>query len=134
MRLLIMKLILGGFLMVFETISSFLETLSTGSGLWNPLVWGVIAIIAFFIAYILRGFGRKDFKSEKEKAKVFLSGNPELKKEDMHLKSSNVYWGFLESLKWVYNVLEKMHTGNVSDYILWFVVIMGILFIIIGVI
>ena len=67
------------------------------------------------------------------KTKVFLSGNPEYEKELMHIKGSNVYWGFLESLKWVYKIFDKMHTGNVSDYILWFVIIMGVFFILLGV-
>ena len=52
----------------------------------------------------------------------------------MHVKGSNLYWGFNQALKSVYNVLEKMHTGNTSDYVLWFVIIIGILFIVIGVI
>ena len=117
--------------MIFE---SFLETFETGSGLWNPLVWGLIMIIAFLVIYILRGFGKTGHKKDTEQTKVFLSGNPELEKEQMHVKASNVYWGFLESLKWVYKALDKMHTGNVSDYILWFLIIMGLLFVFIGVI
>lgn len=121
-----------------DSFLSFLEslwkTLWTGSGLWNPLVWGVAIVIAFLIIYILRGFGKKEYKEETEQTKVFLSGNPELEKEEMHVKASNVYWGFMESLKWVYKVLDKMHTGNVTDYVLWFIVIMGIFFIIAGVI
>ena len=116
------------------SIYDFLEKLTTDSGLWNPLVWGVAIVIAFLIIYILRGFGKKGCKEETEQTKVFLSGNPEYEKEKMHVKASNVYWGFMESLKWVYKVLEKMHTGNVSDYVLWFVVIMGIFFVILGVI
>ena len=115
-------------------IEQLLETFKTGSGLWNPLVWGVIILIAFLIVYILRGFGKKEFKEKTEQTKVFLSGNPEPEKEQMHVKASNIYWGFLETLKWLYNGLDKMHNGNVSDYILWFVVILGILFVIVGVI
>ena len=115
-------------------LNPFLKTLDTESGFWNPLVWGIAIIIAFLIIYIIRGFGKKGYKKETEQTKVFLSGNPELEKEKMHVGASNVYWGFTESLKWLYNGLEKMHNGNVSDYVLWFVVIMGILFIIVGVI
>jgi C4-dicarboxylate transporter len=116
------------------SIYDFLEKLTTDSGWWNPLVWSVVIVIAFLIIYIIRGFGKKGYKEETEQTKVFLSGNPEYEKEKMHVKASNVYWGFMESLKWVYKVLEKMHTGNVSDYVLWFVVIIGVLFIIMGVI
>jgi len=113
------------------TWESFLETFETGSGFWNPLIWITAIVIAFLVVYILRGYGKKEYKEETEQTKVFLSGNPEYEKEKMHIKGSNVYWGFTESLKWIYKALEKMHTGNVSDYILWFVVIMGILFILV---
>ncbi len=116
------------------TWESFLETFETGSGFWNPLIWITAIIVAFLIIYILRGYGKKEYKENTEQTKVFLSGNPEYEKEQMHIKGSNVYWGFTESLKWVYKTLDKMHTGNVSDYILWFVIIMGILFILVGVI
>jgi hypothetical protein len=116
----------------FET---FLETLKIQDwSLWNPLVWGIAIIIAFLIIYIVRGFGKKGYKEKTEQTKVFLSGNPELEKEKMHVGGSNIYWGFTESLKWLYGSLEKMHTGNASDYILWFIIILGVMFLIIGVI
>ena len=111
----------------------FIKTFETGNGFWNPLLWGIIIVIVFLLIYIIRGIGKKDYKKETEQTKVFLSGNPEYEKEQMHVKASNVYWGFLEFFKGVYKALDKMHTENVSDYILWFVIIMGIFFIILGV-
>ena len=63
----------------------------------------------------------------KKTIQSFLSGNPEYEKEQMKIKSSNVYWGFTEAMKWVYDVLRKMHNGNASDYVLWFVIVMSIL-------
>jgi len=115
----------------FETL---LETLKTGSGFWNPLIWITAIVVAFLIMYILRGFGKKEYKEKTDQTQSFLSGNPEYEKEQMHIKSSNMYWGFTESLKWVYDVLFRMHTGDVSDYVLWFVIVMAFLFILIGVI
>ena len=115
-------------------LDPFINTFETGSGSWNPLIWGLAIIIAFLIIYILRGYGRKDYKEGTGQTQAFLSGNPEYEKEQMHIKGANVFWGFTESLKWLYQKFEKMHTGNVSDYILWFVVIMGIFFIVLGVI
>lgn len=115
-------------------LDPFLNRLDTGSGFWNPLIWIIAIIIAFLIIYIIRGFGNKDYKKQTEQTKVFLSGNPEPEKEKLHVGGSNVYWGFLDSFKWLYKILDRMHTGNVSDYILWFVIIMGILFIVVGVI
>ena len=109
------------------TFESLLETLKTGSGFWNPIVWVIIIAIAFLLVYVIRGLGKKEYKEKTGQTQSFLSGNPEYEKEDMHVKGSNVYWGFTEALKGVYSVLRKMHTGNASDYVLWFVVVMGIL-------
>ncbi|MEF8879654.1 MAG: hydrogenase [Candidatus Thermoplasmatota archaeon] len=112
---------------------AFLETLETGSGFWNPLVWVTGVVVALLIAYIVRGYGNKEYKKDTDQTQSFLSGNPEYEKEQMHVKGQNLFWGFTESLKWVYKALEKFHTGIVNDYILWFVIIMAVFFIILGV-
>jgi len=115
---------------MLDQLYNLLRTIKTGSGFWNPLVLVLIIILAFLVIYVIRGFGKKDYKKGTEQTKVFLSGNIEPEKEDMHVKASNLYWGFLESLKWLYSGLKKMHSGNVSDYVLWFVIVIGILFVI----
>lgn len=115
-------------------IDALLKSLETGSGFWNPLVLGLAIVIASLLIYIIRSFGKKDYKTGTEQTKAFLSGNPEYNKEEMHVKGKNLYWGFTQALKNIYITLEKMHTGNTSDYVLWFVIILGILFIFIGVI
>jgi len=116
-----------------EFLYSLLETLRTGSGVWNPISWIIVFVVAFLVVYIVRGFGKEDSQVKGEKAKVFLSGNPELEKEKMHVGGSNLYWGFTDMLSWVYRGLDKMHNGNVSDYIFWFVIVLGIFFILLGV-
>jgi hypothetical protein len=110
--------------MIFE----FLQTFDTGAGYWNPLVWTLSFIIILLITLIIRGLGNQSYKKRTGQTKVFLSGNEEYEKEQMHVKSNNLYWGWIESMQWFLNVLKKMHTGNVSDYVLWFVIVMGILF------
>jgi hypothetical protein len=115
-------------------LETLIETFQTGSGFWNPIVWIIVILIAFLITYILRGFGNKNYKKGTEQIKSFLSGNPEYEKEKMHVKSSNLFWGFTESLKWIFDILHKMHTGNISDYILWFVIVMAVLFLLVGLI
>ena len=115
-------------------LETLLNTFETGNGFWNPLIWIVVVIIAFLLAYILRGFGKKEYKKETDQVKSFLSGNPEYENEKMHVKGSNIYWGFTESLKWIFDLLKKMHTGDISDYMLWFVIIMAVLFLIVGLI
>ena len=104
--------------------------IETGSGFWIPLLWIAALVIAFLLIYILRGFGKKEYKKDTEQAKAFLSGNPEYEKEQMHVKASNLYWGFIISLKGFYTLLKRMHTGNISDYVLWFIIILAIFLII----
>jgi len=108
-------------------------TLETGSGFWNPIIWIGVIFIALLIAYVIRGFGRRDYKRDTEQTKPFLSGNIEPDKELVHLRAKNLYWGFKETLKGYYEILRKIHNGMISDYVLWFVIIMCILFIVMGV-
>ena len=82
-------------------------TIETGSGFWNPIIWILSIVIALLLVAIIRSFGKKGYKKETEQVKPFLSGNPELQKEQMHVKASNLYWGFTSSLQWVYNSLKK---------------------------
>lgn len=107
--------------------------LYTGSGYWDPIIWGVAILLAVLIVYAIRSFGKKDYKQKTDQTQAFLSGNPEYSSEKMHVKASNVYWGFTETLKWLYKILNRMHTGNVGDYVLWFVIIMAIFIVILGV-
>jgi len=122
---------------MMELLETFIKTLTAINDdirIWNPLIWVLAIIIALLVVYIIRGFGRRDYKEGTGQTQAFLSGNPEYEKEKMHVPGENVYWGFTHALKWVYDIFNKMHTGNVSDYVLWFVVIMGIFFLILGVI
>jgi len=116
------------------TIDQIFNTFDTGNGFWNPVLWLIAFIVIFLLIYILRGFGKNTYKKGTEQTKVFLSGNPEGDKEQLHVKSSNLYWGWMQAMKWVIDVLKAMHTGNVSDYLLWFVVVMGLLFLFVGLI
>jgi len=101
-------------------------TIETGSGFWTPIIWVIAIVVAFLLMYILRSFGNKSYKRETEQVKSFLSGNPEYPKEQMHIKASNLYWGFTKSMEGFYSILKKIHTGNASDYVLWFVIILAI--------
>ncbi|PJB21233.1 MAG: hydrogenase, partial [Euryarchaeota archaeon CG_4_9_14_3_um_filter_38_12] len=65
--------------------------------------------------------------------KPFLSGNPEPEKENVHIRAGNLFWGFTEALKDYYTPAVKEHTGIVNDYVYWFVIVLAVLFIIIGV-
>jgi len=118
---------------MMEFIEPFIKTFQTGNGFWHPIIWVCAIIIAYLIVYILRGMGNKNYKEGTEQTKSFLSGNPEYEKQKMHVKGSNVYWGFTESLDWFFDYLKKIHTGNVSDYVFWFVIVIAILLLAFGI-
>lgn len=94
---------------------------------WEPIIWIISFIIIAIIAYIMRAIGRVDYKRGKQE-KPFLSGM-ELEKEKLHIRASNVYWGFLESLKGYYKLMKKIHTGIINDYVSWFMLITAIIFV-----
>ena len=114
-------------------IDTLLKTLETGSGIWNPLIWILAIVIALLLAYTIRSFGKKGYKEKTGQTQAFLSGNPEYEKEKMHVAGKNLYWGFTETMKNIYNLIEKMHTGNTSAFVLWFVIILAIFFLLLGV-
>ncbi|HNR64840.1 MAG TPA: hydrogenase [Atribacterota bacterium] len=107
--------------------------LETGSGYWNALIWVITAVIIGIGVLWLRNKGQENYKKNTDQTKPFLSGNPEVSKEDSHVGASHIYWGFTEALKKYYEPLVKLHTGNINDYSGWIVLMMAIIFIIVGV-
>ncbi len=109
-----------------------MKTLVTGFGLWNPLVW----VIAFVLVYIgikfLQDHGKPDTEKGGDMVLPFTSGNY-VTDEDVRIKASNVYWGFVEAMKGYYATLSKIHTGIMSDYVYWYIGILAVIIILIGV-
>ncbi len=93
--------------------------LDTGISSWYPLamVAGLIAMAV--IVFIIRMFGRKDFKHSKNKAMPYYSGLAISESE--RVKSTDFFWGFFEAFKGFYEKMGKMHSGNANDYVFWFV-------------
>ena len=105
--------------------------LETGTGVWSALYWILSFAVLFIIVYFIYSLGAKTVKSTGDKGKPFLSGN-EMEKEKIHVKASNIYWGFTEALKSYYTPLKGGHTGNINDYVSWFVVVLAIVLILAG--
>ncbi len=109
-----------------------MKTLVTGFGLWNPFVW----VIAFLLLYVTIKFfqdhGQPDTEKEGDMVLPFTSGNY-LSENDLRIKASNVYWGFIEAMKGYYSTLSKIHTGVMSDYVYWYIGVLAIIIILVGV-
>lgn len=95
-------------------------TLSTPSGYWNPLLWVAFLLLFALVGYLIYSRGNPSHKRG-EQAKPYLSGNEEPGIEELRVRASDIYWGFLEALKCYYSVLMRMHTGDIRDYIYWYI-------------
>ncbi|MEA2022094.1 MAG: hydrogenase [Candidatus Caldatribacteriota bacterium] len=110
-----------------------LSLLETGSGFWSAVIWVIVVLVIGTIVVYIRNKGEAGYKKNTGQDKPFISGNPEISKEDSHLSASHIYWGFTEALKGYYKPLVKMHTGNINDYSSWIITVTAIILIIIGV-
>ncbi len=101
-------------------------TMTTGSGTWNPLLWLLAFAVAGIVSLFIRSKGRKDYKVDSEQDMPFISGNDEPADGGGHIPASNMYWGFLESMKGYYKRVVPLHTGGVTDYLTWFVGVLAL--------
>ena len=100
--------------------------LHTTGGYWDAIAWIIAFIVICIVVYIIRSFGKKGYRKEAEEP--FFSG-VELPTEKTHVRASNIFWGFTESMKGYYGIMEKMHDGIINNYVSWFVFIAVLLFI-----
>ena len=107
----------------------FFQTLQTGAGAWNPLLWLLALVVALGVALAIRSRGRKEFR-EGDGRKPFISGNEEPAAAGGHVPASNLYWGFLESLKGYYARLVPLHTGVPTDYVAWLLAVMAFMLVV----
>ncbi|MCD4814027.1 hydrogenase [bacterium] len=106
------------------------ETLQSGFGFWNPFVWLGVFLLTMLIALLIRGLGTKKYKPGTPQTKPFISGNREENIEQLHVRAGNLYWGFLESMKSYYKHVVRIHSGMISDYLLWLFATMAIILVI----
>jgi hypothetical protein len=107
------------------------QTLYTGYGAWNPLFWIFGFVVALIISWLILRRGESGCKNYTEQVKPYLSGNAEPEKGDVHIRAGNMYWGFTEALKGYYEILVPLHTGILTDYILWFLGVMALIMVIV---
>ena len=110
-------------------MNPFNPTFLTPSGIWNPLVWLLVFLLALLVAYLiyLRGNPRRKRGMQED---VFFSGDLPPEGHGAHVKAHNIGWGFMEAMKHYYTVMRKMHTGIVNDYVGWFLGIIALMLIV----
>ena len=100
--------------------------LEFGYASWNPIIWVIALVVVMAVAYFFRSRGQNNYKKDTAQAKIFLCGEEVPEAEQRHVRASNVYWGFFETLKNYYNGVIKPHTGIINDYVIWFIAVMAI--------
>jgi hypothetical protein len=110
------------------------NVLSSGYGLWDPILWMLVFIISLVFAWVLWISGVSTYKKGSEQGRPYLSGNAEPAKGEVHIRAGNLYWGFTEGIKGYYQRIVPLHTGIVTDYLLWMFWVAGILLIIVMVV
>lgn len=92
---------------------------------WYPLYLLFILIITFIIITIWGNFRfRKDYNENSDQVKPFNSGNVE--EINYNVKAANIYWGFKNAFKPFYNVMKGLHSGDLNEYLVWFVISLAV--------
>ena len=111
-----------------EDLQDLLD-IRTGSGSWNALAFIVLIAVIGAIVYIIRNKGEKGFTPARYRATPFFSGNAVPAK--LHIRGTNSYWGIKKAFEPYYDRILAMHTGDVNDYIFWFVAGIALAFIVV---
>lgn len=99
------------------------ETLATGTGFWNPLLMLAGLALMLIVILALRWIGEPDVTATGRQGEPFVSGNP----NEEIMRVSGVYWGFTEALHGYYEKLRLMHSGDLRDYLFWYISVTALL-------
>ncbi len=106
-------------------------TLHTGYGAWNPIFYVIAFAITLIIGWYIWSRGRSDYNTSVNSTAPFLSGNEEPAKEAVHIRASNLYWGYTDALSGYYDRVKPLHTGNTADYVLAYLAVTALLIIVV---
>lgn len=95
----------------------------TGQGYWSALIWVAAALGVLVLAGALWSRGHREYKRGTEQELPFLSGE---RAENPQVGALHLYWGLTEALRPLLERLRNWHSGVVSDYVGWLVVILGV--------
>ncbi len=105
--------------------------LTSGFGVWNPIAWALLFVGILALSLALRSRGNKGYKRGTGQTKVFLSGNDEPSSPGgLHVRGDHLYWGMVDGLSAYYRRVKAWHTGIFTDYVAWFVGVLGLVFVI----
>jgi len=52
----------------------------------------------------------------------------------VHVRAGNLYWGFLDAMEGYYSSIVSLHTGDLHDYVLWYLGVSSLFLIVVVII
>jgi hypothetical protein len=99
--------------------------------MWNPLLLVVVLLVIMLLVWLFgKLFFNNSYNKDSAQVKPFYSGN--LDNINYNVQAENLYWGFKKALKSYYDVLMKMHTGDLTDYIKWLIITMAVVLLLVN--
>jgi hypothetical protein len=97
--------------------------LDSGFGHWNVFVWLLFFVALSCFVLWIRSLGRTDYKRNTDQDEIYWSGN-DVPDDGARISvpASSSYWGFRVAMEPLYDLLNRFHSGNASDYAGYFIV------------
>lgn len=98
---------------------------------WSPLLFFLLFVVVAVVVLIVVSYTfRGDYNSGSDQVKPFNSGN--LDRIDYNVQSSNLYWGFRQTLGGYYKIISTIHTGDLNDYLRWLTISLALCLLLVG--
>ena len=98
--------------------------------IWSPLVFLGIFLSLFVLLWLYSKRWNLSYNKGLQ-SEPFISGNEEM--PGMQPKADSLYWGFFQALRGYYAKMAEVHSDIVNDYIYWFVIVLAIVLVVVGV-
>jgi hypothetical protein len=102
-------------------------------GYYNAFYFTIALGVSMLIAWAIQGWARRrapPFDRGVEKGKVYLSGEDEPSNEELHYLGHHLFWGFRQALSPYYKPAKRAHSGILTDYVLWMLLVAGVVLIV----
>ena len=101
-----------------------------GVGVWHPVNWMLLLLIALLGVTIVAVLGKYDQVSESKEGELvdskfalFFGGE---KTEYSQVGGEDLFWGFKHNWRHYFSFMHELHSGVVNDYALWAVVALAL--------
>jgi len=114
--------------------------LVTEFGYWNAFAFTFAILVSILISGALGEWAKRmapSYRKGREEGKMFLSGEDESAvrelqvTRELQVSAHNLFWGFREALRSYYRQAKEEHSGILSHYTFWLIVVLAVIFLII---